>query len=123
MTGAVEFDAFVRRHIRSVWALELLLLLRRDASRRWSAEALVAELRASTRIVADVLDQFQASGLAAPEDEGYRYAPALPAIDRHCTALEKAYRERPVAIITLITRPEDPVRSLADAFRFKRGGS
>jgi hypothetical protein len=116
-----EFQSFVREHIRSVWGVELLLLLRRDPSRRWSTEGLVSELRASTPLVADNLKRFEQSGLVAPEADGFRYAPASPVLDELCAKLEAAYRERPVAIINMIAKPADPLQSLADAFKFKGG--
>jgi hypothetical protein len=117
-----DLVSFTGQHVRSVWALELLLLLRRDPGRSWSPTDLVRELRASTGLVADNLQRFVTSGLVAPEGGGFRYAPASPVLDRLCLELEAAYRERPVAIINLIAKPPDPLQSLADAFKFKGGG-
>lgn len=120
MTSDAEFAAFVREHVRSMWALELLLALRRDAQRCWSADELVRELRASQMLVNTNLRSFERSGLAMCDDSGcYRYAPAAPVLDALCGQLEAAYRERPVAIINLISRPSDAVQSLADAFKFR----
>lgn len=117
-----ELVAFVREHVRSVWAVELLLLLRRDPARCWSPPELVSELRASTSLVADNLRRFEASGLVVPEEGCFRFAPASPVLDALCAELEMAYRERPVAVINMIARP-DPLQSLADAFRFKGNGA
>lgn len=114
-----ELAGFVREHMHSVWAVELLLLLRRDPARCWAPEALVAELRASANLVSDNLARFQTSGLAVEDDAGcWRYAPAAPALDDLAARLEQAYRERPVAIINLISRP-DPIQGLADAFKWR----
>jgi hypothetical protein len=120
---AIEPDltGFVRQHIRSVWALELLLLLRRDPERAWRPDALVAELRASAGLVDENLRRFVASGLVAPEEGCYRYAPANAVLKGLCADLEAAYRARPVAVINVIARPGDPLQSLADAFKFKGG--
>jgi hypothetical protein len=104
-----------------VWALELILLLRRDPARCWSAPELVRELRASASLVADNLHHFLTTGLIAPEEGCYRYAPASPILDGLCADLEAAYRERPVAMINMIARPTDSLQSLADAFKFKGG--
>ena len=112
---------FVRAHIPSVWALELLLLLRRDPARCWTPDELVRELRASAGLVADNLKRLVASGLAAPEDACFRYAPASPMLETLCAQLETAYRERPVTVMNMIVRPTDPLQSLADAFKFKGG--
>jgi hypothetical protein len=118
-----DFAAFVREHVRSVWALELLLAVKRDPDRRWPVEALVRELRASTSLVTDNLRDFERTGLAVRDDDGcYRYAPASPLLDELCGMLEEAYRQRPVAIINLIAKPRDALQSLADAFKFRGEG-
>jgi len=115
-----ELDAFVREHVRSVWALELLLTLRRDPARRWTADELVSELRASAGLVAENLLGLQRAGVVAPDEAGrHRYAPANPAVEALCGELAEAYRQRPVAVISMISRPRDPLQSLADAFKFR----
>jgi hypothetical protein len=117
-----DLATFVREHLRSVWALELLLLLRNDAERRWSTAELVRELRASTGLVATNLQLLERGGLAMPDDAGcFRYSPASPRLVELCDKLAAAYRERPVTIVNLIAQPRDPLQSLADAFRFKKG--
>ena len=119
MADDPDLAAFLREHLRSVWAVELLLLLRRDPERRWRPEALVAELRASVSLVNDNLRRFERSGLAVSEEAGWRYAPAGPALADLADRLEQAYRERPVAVINLIAAPPDPIQGLADAFKFR----
>jgi len=115
-----DLAAFVRKHIRSVWAVELLLTLRRDPNRCWTPAELVAELRASANLVGANLAGFEQSGLAVHDDAGcWRYAPAAPVLDALAVRLERAYRERPVRIINLIARPEDPIQGLADAFKWR----
>jgi hypothetical protein len=116
-----ELTAFVREHFRSVWAVELLLVLKRDAERCWPPAELVRELRASTGLVNDNLNRFERTGLAVQEDAGcWRYRPAAPVLDQLCGRLETAYRERPVSIVNIIAAPRDPLQSLADAFKFRR---
>ena len=120
MSEDADLAAFVREHMRSVWAVELLLLLRRDPERCWPPGDLVAELRASTNLVNDNLEAFERGGLAVCDDAGFwRYAPAAAALDYLAARLEQAYRERPVAIINLISRPPDPIQGLADAFKWR----
>ena len=87
------------------------------------AAELVGELRASTTLVAGILHQFQASGLVAPDDGGFRYMPASPVLEALCIRLEAAYRKRPVAVINLIAKPTHPLQSLADAFKIRGGDS
>ena len=118
-----ELVAFVREHVRSVWALELLVTLRREPARHWTPSALVSELRASHGLVADNLAGLQRAGVALRDDFGsYHFAPANAVVAELCARLEAAYRERPVAVINTIARPRDPLQSLADAFRFRGGG-
>jgi hypothetical protein len=118
-----DLAAFVREHIRSVWALELLLALKRDKQRGWPVDMLVRELRASTTVVNDNLQGFERTGLAVRDEaDAYRYAPASPLLDELCGMLEEAYRKRPVAMINLIARPSDPLQSLANAFKFRGDG-
>lgn len=121
--GPVDQDllGFIREHIGSVWALELLLLMRRQPDREWAAESLVAELRASTTLVNDNLARLQRAGLVVTTDSGrYRFSPAAPALASLCDELDSAYRQRPVQVINAIAAPPDKLQTLADAFRIKR---
>lgn len=112
---------FIRENVRSVWALELLLLMRRSPDRAWKVEELLGELRASTGIVGDNLTRFERAGLVLGDEDGrYRFAPAAPALARLCDELDHAYRERSVAVINAIVTPPDRMQALADAFRIKR---
>jgi len=115
-----DLAQFVREHVRSVWALELLLALMADSARCWTPAELVGELRASASLVSDDLTRFERSGLALRDDAGcWRYAPASPLLEDLAGRLATAYRERPVKVINFIAAPPDPVQGLADAFRFR----
>ena len=119
MTHDPDLVQFILAHIKSVWALELLLLLRSDPGRHWQPAALVRELRASTSLVQDNLSLFERGGLAVQEDSGWRFAPASAHLADLAGRLAEAYRERPMATIALISRTS-PVQSLADAFKLKK---
>ncbi len=113
----------MREHVRSVWALELLLLLKRDAARCWPPGDLVRELRASQVVVHDNLGRFERGGLVRADDDGcYGYAPVSPLLAELCQQLEAAYRERPVSVINIIAKPANPLQGLADAFKFRGDG-
>jgi DNA-binding GntR family transcriptional regulator len=114
------FLGLVRQHIRSVWSLEVLLLLRSRPGETWRPEALVRELRASAPLIAGCLAKLQDSGLAVSEDGGWRFAPASPELERFCGQLAEAYQTRPVAVINMIASPSQ-VQDLANAFKFKGG--
>ena len=119
MAESSELQHFIVAYIPSVWALELLLLLRADPARCWSPADLLKELRASTSLVNENLSHFERHGLALKEDVGWRFAPASPHLETLAAELAALYRERPMYTIGLIARP-DPLRALADAFRIKR---
>jgi hypothetical protein len=111
--------AFIGGSIRSVWALEMLLLLKRQPDRRWSPAELVRELRASTMVVDEGVEAFRAAGLISCDEDGCAYAPASPVLADLCEALEEAYRQRPVAVVNAIVSRTDKIQSFADAFRLK----
>lgn len=119
-----DLQTFIGGSIRSVWALELLLLLKRNPERAWSVDGLVAEMRASAPLVADVLANFEASGLTTRDpDGGHRYAPAAPALADLADALEEAYKLRPGLVVkAILSAPNDKLQSFADAFRLRGDG-
>jgi len=122
--ATAELFQFVKGSIRSVWALELLLLMRANRDRNWTAEQLVTELRASTPLVLQVLQTFHQAGLVREVEPGcFEYAPASATLEVRCDELERAYRERPVTVINaIVASTSDDLKSFADAFRFRGGG-
>jgi hypothetical protein len=113
--------SFIRGSIRSSWALELLLLVRKHRQRPFTPEELVLELRATPTLIKTCMEQLQNAGLVACDEAGgCRYAPASPAIDQLCDLLERAYGVRPVTIINAIVAPNDKLQDFADAFRFTK---
>ena len=119
VTGDPDVLLFIREHIRSVWALELLLKLKAQPDRCWAAAELVEAMRASHALVDSNLAGLMSAGLVVPDDEGcFRYRPAAPALAMLCDELEEAYRVRPVTVIRWISAPAERLQSLADAFKF-----
>ena len=115
-----DLTEFIGGSVPSVWALELLLMLRADPERTWSRAALVQELRASETVVHNALAVFEASGVVRCDGDGCFYQPASDTVAELCDRLARLYRERPVAVINAITRPRtSPLESFADAFRLK----
>lgn len=118
----------LRSSVRSVWALELLLLLRRDPERSWSAEALIRELRGSAVVVEEALASLTAAGLVIDSGGGgssgsggvYGYRPAAPVLDQWVQEIVDAYALRPSAVIRQIfSAPGSKVQIFADSFRFR----
>jgi hypothetical protein len=111
---------FIRDSIGSVWALELLLLLRRGNERLWRSEELVRELRSSNIIVNEALTRLMASGLVAERDGGYEYRPASPLLSDLVEELQRVYAAKPVTVIkAIMAAPNEKLRIFSNAFKLK----
>lgn len=116
---AEDVVLFVTTNLRTVWALELLMLLRGAPDQIWTPAGLTAELRANLAMVDDILRRLEGLGLVGRDGEGWRYRPVQPDLDDLCAQTEQAYRQKPFAMISLIYRSAGPLHDLADAFRLK----
>lgn len=117
-----DLQEFIQGSFKSVWALELLLFLKRESARAWAADDLVRELRGSLPVVAQGVAALQAAGLVAEEGGGLvRYLPASGDLGGLADAAEAAYRETPNAVRRLIlAAPNDKLQTLADAFKLRK---
>ena len=99
---------FAGSSIASIWALELLLVLKGPPTRSWTGEELIKQLRGSQSAIA--------------EDEGaYYYRPSSPEQNDLVCELERLYRAKPVALISAIANaPTRKLQILSDAFRIKK---
>ena len=112
--------AFIHATLRSVWALELLLLLKRDPSRFWPEADLIRELRGSQVAVRTALAELGTAGLVVQENGGSRYQPAASALDEAVQALEALYLARPMAVMRAVTSaPNQKLRIFSDAFKWR----
>jgi DNA-binding IclR family transcriptional regulator len=117
-----ELRRFVRDTFRSVWALELLLLMCAEPARTWTAEDLNRELRGSRPLVDEILTRLEQSGLVkeGPETR-YRYEPATLRLGQLVQELQIAYAERPLAVLKAIfAAPNERIQTFADAFKVKK---
>jgi hypothetical protein len=111
---------FIGSSFRSVWSLELLLLMRRDA-RLWSKPELVSMLRASDLVVTKALDELLAAGIITLEGDGARYMPASDDIRRHVEEVGKLYSTRPDAVRrAIVASGTSGATAFADAFRLRK---
>ena len=112
--------SFVASSISSVWALELLLLLRRDAVRGRSEGDLVAELRSSKTAVTESLRRLYDAGLIVEQSGLYFYRPAAAALDQLTTEADRLYALKPAVVIkTIITARNQSLQAFADSFKLK----
>lgn len=111
---------FVTSSFASIWALELLLVLKRG-DRWWSRDELVQAMRASDLVVSNALDSLVAGGLASVGPEGVRYMPANPDLAAQLEAAEALYAARPDAVRrAIVRRAARSASAFSDAFRFWR---
>lgn len=112
----------IRSSIKSAWALELLLFMRRQSMRAWSVDELTAELRSSPSLVAGIVLSLAKDGLIQEIQDGlYQYAPATPELDDAVRELEALNAERPVAVIKeIISAPNDKLTSFVEAFKLRK---
>lgn len=117
-----DISAFIRSTFRSIWSLEMLLMMTREQERRWSPGELVTALRASDLVVSRALEDLDAAGLIAAEVGGQlRYAPASPRLRALVAGTSDFYQRSPDAARRLILdqRQGGPT-VFADAFRFRK---
>lgn len=124
---APDIRSFLRKHIRTVEQLEILLLLRQEKHREWTAPEVFAKVRSSEQSVALRLAQFAEDGLLVTNNTvpvTYRYAPRSPSLDDVIARTGEAFQTRRVQVLETIFGGDeqtiiDPVQSFADAFRIR----
>lgn len=105
---------------RSVWALELLLLLKRDP-RPFPPAELISTLRASDLVVNKALDELVAAGLVSIEEGGALYMPVGEATAKRIDEVEKLYAARPDAVRReIVSATSSGATAFADAFRLRK---
>lgn len=114
--------AFLRTTIKSVWALDVLVLMKNAPEQGWTVAALNDDLRATPSLVEEILNGFIRNSLVAVNPDGtFSYAPAAAETDAIATELVRLYAERPVAIIKeILSAPNEKIHSFVDAFRLKK---
>jgi len=119
MAASEPVSSFIRGSFRSVWALELLLHLKRTHERAWSPDELVDVLRGSALIVAQSLEGLMRSGLVSIDAEGCaRYLPASPELERLADATQELYSRKPETVRRIIVSgSHSGLANFADAFR------
>jgi hypothetical protein len=115
-----EIYLFIQQSIGSVWALEVLLLLRRTAPRTWAEGELVRELRSSDTIVHEALARFSTLGLVVETGGQHEYRPATAELATLVDEIARIYAARPVSVVkAIMSAPNEKLRIFSDAFRLK----
>lgn len=122
MPAHEDVRAFISSTFRSVWALELLLHLKRHHGRDWPTADLISAIRASEHVVSNGLASLLAAGLVVQDADGAsRYAPASPDIERLVDAAEALYAKKPDAVRRIIVAATaGGITAFSEAFRLRR---
>ena len=111
---------FIGSSFRSVWALELLLTLKRE-KRSWTHDELVSTMRASEQVVSKACDALVAAGLASIEGEGVIYMPINDHVASCVDQLENLYAIRPDAVRrAIVSSTSSGASAFADAFKLRK---
>jgi hypothetical protein len=111
---------FITSSFRSVWALELLLVLKREP-RAWKHAELVTTMRASELVVAKAVESLEAAGLASIDGDGVRYTPVNEDVASNVARTEKLYAARPDAVRrAIVSSSLGGLTAFADAFRLRK---
>ena len=121
MTGPTDdLLRLIGSSFRSVWALELLLFLKREARPIPPAE-LISALRASDLVVNKALDALIAGGLVSLDDKGAIYMPVNDQVAKRMDEVEKLYAARPDAVRrVIVSAASSGATAFADAFRLRK---
>jgi hypothetical protein len=113
---------FLAVNIANVAQLELLLFLRTEGDRAWSAAEVAGPLRTRPAVAEHDLAHLASRKLVEPAADDatrYRYAPGE--LDAVITDVADCYARRRTSVVNLIfAEPRGTATSLADAFRFRR---
>ncbi len=112
---------FIQSNLRSIWAIELLVILRRGRQ-PWALVTLETELRGSATIARKATADLVRLGFALESSPGvWQYQPMDEARERLAAEIERLHRERPAALARAVYEgTDDAIRSFADAFRFRK---
>jgi DNA-binding FadR family transcriptional regulator len=121
MALSPKITRFIQSSFRSVWSLELLLLLKRDRTPA-SQDAIVETMRASQLVVSQALESLVAAGLVTVSEGGEaRYAPSSEDVAQLIEETEALFAKRPDSVRRLIVAASSPgLTAFADAFRLGR---
>ena len=119
MASSDDLASFIASSFRSIWALELLLLLKQQGQGR-SADELVALMRSSPAVVESALQSLVAAGLVGTDGDTATYMPVSPDVAALVEETERLYRSRPDRVRRLIVAASNKgLAAVSDAFRLK----
>ena len=122
-TVSAPLQAFLQQRLATIEQIEIVLLLRSDPARSWSATDVATELRMPPESAAMRLFLLASGGMILFEPSGvprYRYAASDADAEALLGELAEMYASDRGAVAAAIGAAPDPVRSFADAFKLKK---
>jgi hypothetical protein len=125
VTISDELQQFLQQRLASTEQVGIVLLLKNDPSRAWTAPEVARQLGSAPESAAMRLFLLASSGLIAFDASGglprYRYAPLDATAAARLDELAAIHESDPDAVPRFLgAPPADPLRSFADAFKLKR---
>jgi hypothetical protein len=115
-----DVRAFIGQSIHSVAHLEVLLALRQEPDRLWSAEEITNRLYLERQMVMGMLADLVRQRFVVQEDVNFRYKPANDTVGGLIERLAQLYQDRRVAVtIEIFAKPPDAASAFAEAFRLR----
>jgi len=114
-----HIGAFLRDAVRSIWGLEVLLLLHTTSPKAWSVSELTIEIRGSEPLVEEVLKTLRRAHVVQKDAAG-RHAVILtdPNLAALMSELSRLHSHYPVSIVKEILRsPNQKLQVFVDAFK------
>jgi hypothetical protein len=118
-----DIKQFIADNIDSIAQLELLLLLRSQPAKSWTADEAASALYAAPDVIALQLADLQSKHLlaAGSQESSVAYRPQTGELAHLVDRLAELYRDRRVAVVSAVySKPVDKIRSFADAFRLRK---
>jgi len=115
-----EILRFIASSFRSVWSLELLLVLRSE-QRSWSHQELVTTMRASQLVVTRALAALEAAGLVSNDGDKAQYMPVSGDVATLVNDAAALYSKKPDAVRrAIVSASAGDATAFAEAFRLRK---
>lgn len=119
-----EVIKFIHANINSVEQLEVLLCLRNNQDKAWSAQEVSQKLYLQPESAAMRLADLSEKNLLQVQSDSeplYRYQPLVNNLEQVVSSLDGYYKQRKDTIIQLIfSKPLDHIQVFSNAFRFRK---
>jgi hypothetical protein len=120
VTSQDDLSSFISSSFPSVWALEVLLALKRH-QRACTPQELIDSLRASELVVTQAIATLVAGGLVTVGPEGPAYMPVSGSVSELVDRTEKLYASKPDAVRRMIVlSASSGIAAFADAFKLRK---